>query len=80
MMKNQKTFWTKAIAGLSANSTDTEFAQQVAANVFAIRLADFDGDYVRARKAAKWLTSYDEDFWGDAYYEFRNCFGCDPRK
>ena len=67
------------MAGLSADSTDTQFAQQVAANVFAIRLEDY-GDAKRARKAAQWLTGYDEDFWGEAYWEFRNRFGCAPSK
>jgi len=68
------------IAGLNAQSTDAEFSQQVAANVFAIRLADFNGDAKRAKKHATWLLSYDEDFWGNAYWEFRNRFGCAPRK
>ena len=68
------------MVGLSADSTDTGFAKQVAANVFAIRLADFNGDAKRARKAAQWLTGYDEDFWGNAYWEFRSRFGCAPSK
>ncbi len=80
MKNNQETFWAKAIAGLSANSTDAEFSQQVAANVFAIRLADFNGDAKRAKKHATWLLSYDEDFWGMCYCEFRDRFGCAPRK
>ena len=79
-MENKQTFWDKAMVGLSADSTDAQFAQQVAANVFAIRLEDFNGDAKRARKAAQWLTGYDEDFWCDAYMEFRNRFGCGPRK
>lgn len=79
-MENNQTFWDKAMVGLSADSTDTGFAKQVAANVFAIRLADFNGDAKRARKAAQWLTGYDEDFWGNAYWEFRSRFGCAPSK
>lgn len=79
-MENKQTFWTKALAGVSSDSTEMQFVQQVAANVFAIRLADFNGDAKRARKAAQWLTRYDEDFWGDAFYEFRSRFGCDPIK
>ena len=79
-MENKQTFWTKALAGVSSDSTETVFAQQVAANVFAIRLADFNGDAKRARKHANWELFYDEDFWADAFYEFRSRFGCDPVK
>jgi len=85
MKNNQETFWAKAIAGLSANSTDAEFTQQVASNVFLIRFEEFGGyanptAFKRAHKAARWMTGYDEDFWGMCYCEFRDRFGCAPRK
>ena len=81
-MKNNKenNFWNQVIAGLTAQSTEAEFNKQVAANVLAIRLADFNGDAKRAKKHATWLLSYDEDFWGNAEWEFRNKFGCNPSK
>ena len=68
------------IAGLSAQSTDAQFNEQVAKNVFAIRLADCNGDAKRAKKATSWLLSYDEDFWGEALWTFKDTFGCYPRK
>ena len=78
--QNEYNFWGRVIAGLTAQSTEAEFNKQVAANVFAIRLADCNGDVKRAKKATTWLLSYDEDFWGEAYWEFRNKFGCNPSK
>jgi hypothetical protein len=80
MKNNKETFWNQVIAGLTAQSTEAEFNKQVAANVFAIRLVDCGGDAKRARKATTWLLSYDEDFWGEAEWEFRNKFGCNPSK
>ncbi len=81
-MKNNKenNFWNQVIAGLSAQSTDAQFNEQVAKNVFAIRLADCNGDAKRAKKATSWLLSYDEDFWGEALWTFKDTFGCYPRK
>ena len=70
--KNDYNFWGRAIAGVPANATETEFAKQVAKNVLEIRLADFQGDLQRAKKHTVALTRYDEDFWGDAEWEWRN--------
>ena len=42
--KNDYNFWGRAIAGIPANATQTVFSAQVAKNVLAIRLADFQGD------------------------------------
>lgn len=85
MKNNKETFWSKAIAGLSANSTDAEFSQQVAANVFLIRFEECGGyanptAFKRAHKATRWMTGYDEDFWTMVYAEFFATFGCYPRK
>ena len=68
------------IAGLTAQSTEAEFNKQVAANVLAIHLADFNGDAKRAKKHATWLLSYDEDFWGNALWTFKDKFGHYPSK
>lgn len=70
--KNDYNFWGRAIAGIPANATQTEFSAQVAKNVLEIRLADFQGDLKRAKKHTVALTRYDEDFWGDAEWEWRN--------
>ena len=78
--QNEYNFWGRVIAGLTAQSTEAEFNKQVAANVFAIRLADFNGDAKRAKKHATWLLCYDEDFWGSAEWEFKNKFGTYPKK
>jgi len=70
--KNQYNFWNRAVAGIPTNATQTEFAKQVAQNVFEIRLADFNGDVKRAEKHTVAKLRYDEDFWGDAEWEWRN--------
>ena len=80
MKNNKENFWVQVIAGLTAQSTDAEFNKQVAANVFAIRLVDCNGDVKRAKKATTWLLSYDEDFWGSALWTFKDKFGHYPSK
>lgn len=81
MENNKKSnFWNQVITGLTAQSTDAEFNKQVAANVFAIRLVDCNGDAKQAKKAARWLLCYDEDFWGDALWTFKDKFGHYPSK
>jgi hypothetical protein len=78
-MENKNNFWNRVSNGMTAEMTDAEFTAKVVANVREIRLADFNGDAKRASKAANWLLSYDEDFWGNAYHEFSEKFGCAPK-
>lgn len=70
--KNDYNFWGRAVAGIPSNATTAQFSEQVAKNVFEIRLADFDGDVKRAQKHTVAKLRYDEDFWGDAEWEWRN--------
>lgn len=62
------------------NMTEKEFDTQVVKNLYDWFAPMFGGDKSRANKQVKYQTTYNEDFWGEAYMLFRDKYGKSPQK
>ena len=62
------------------NMTEKEFDQQVVKNLTDWYAGAYGGDAKRVSKAVRYKTGYDEDFWGDIYWIFRDKYGHPPKK
>jgi len=62
------------------NMTEKELDQQVVKNLTDWYVGMNGGDEKQARKAVRYKTSYDEDFWGLVYDIFNEKYGHLPQK
>lgn len=68
------------LKGTHENMTEKEFDQQVVKNLTDWYTNSFGGDVKLATKQVNFKTRYDEDFWGDVYFIFRDKYGHPPQK